>query len=112
MSERVDRRLFRRVKADVLVRPTGALAGRPHRRVNDISMGGLRVYADDEHHLGERMELEVLLGEEASATFTAEVAWVDALPSGAPARFDVGLRFLEVQADDLDRLAKVLETPT
>jgi hypothetical protein len=110
MTERVDRRLFRRVKADVLARPTGALAhSRTHRRVTDISLGGLRVYSEEEHHLGERMEMEVLFGGGESATFIAEVAWVDALPSSAPARFDVGLRYLEIEAEDLERLSKVLE---
>ena len=112
MTERVDRRQFRRMKAAVLARPVGALAhGRPHRPVNDISLGGLRVFADDAHVQGERIEMEVLFGEGDSATFVAEVAWVEELPKGAPARFDVGLRYLDVAASDLDRLAKVLGNP-
>lgn len=112
MTEGVDRREFRRVKAEVLARPVGALAhGRPHRRVNDISLGGLRVFADDAHVPGERIEMEVLFGEGDSATFIAEVAWVEELPEGGPARFDVGLRYLEVAASDLARLAKVLGDP-
>jgi len=35
--------------------------------------------------------------------------WVDALPEGSPARFDVGLRFVDGSAADLDRIRRVLD---
>jgi hypothetical protein len=37
------------------------------------------------------------------------VVWAEALPFDAPARFEMGLRFVEVDPDDLGRIAGVLE---
>lgn len=107
-----DRRSFRRVAADVLARPVGPL-GRGARladpqRVGDISGGGLRVYSDRICAPGERLEMEVLFRDGASATVTAEVVWVENLPPNAPARHDVGLRYVEVRPADLERIRAVL----
>jgi len=103
-----DRRRYRRARAPILVRPVGPLAGRDARLVNDISLGGLRAYTDDHHREGERLELELLLPDGGSATCLAEVVWIDCLPDGGPARFDVGLRFVDAADEDLERIGKVL----
>jgi hypothetical protein len=113
MSNPSDRRLYRRVKANVLARPVGGLgqahARRPDpRRVNDISMGGLRVYSDETYQMGQRLEMEILFTGGDSATLIAEVVWVENLPGDAPAKFDVGLRYVDVQPQDLDRILAVL----
>lgn len=113
MTQNDERRLFRRVQAEVFARPYGKLTqgvGRPSpRKVKDISMGGLRVYADEGYDVGQRIEMEIFFADGDSATVHAEVVWVDALPAGAPARFDVGLRYLDVRRQDLARIAQVLE---
>jgi PilZ domain len=103
-----DRRLFRRVQADVLVRPVSFLARAVKRRVQDLSVGGLRIYSDEKHRPGSRLELELFFRDETSATFLAEVVWVTDLPEGAPALHDVGLRFVDVRPGDLARVHEAL----
>ncbi len=105
-----DRRRYRRVRAPIFVRPLGplALAHSLSRKVGDISLGGLRAYTDDKYKPGARLELELFFPDKSSATIHAEVVWVQVLPKGAPARFDVGLRYVGVDPKDLDRIAGVL----
>ncbi len=103
-----DRRRYRRVKAPILIRPVGPLGQRASRQVGDISLGGLRAFSDDKHKPGERFELELFMPDGGSATVVAEVVWVQVLPAGSPARFDVGLRYVDVDPEDLQRIARVL----
>jgi hypothetical protein len=105
----IDRRSFRRARANILVRPAGFLARIAPRPVKDISLGGLRTLSDDPQRVGARLELELLFPDGGSATCLAEVVWVEPLPDGAAARFEVGLRFVEARPEDLKRIAGVLE---
>jgi hypothetical protein len=105
-----DRRQFLRLKAPVFCRPVG----RPlfaRRQTNDISLGGVRVYADEAPAPGDRLELELFLPDETALTCTVEVVWIEPLPDGAPARFDVGARFITLDAAARTRLAEVLKQP-
>jgi hypothetical protein len=43
-----------------------------------------------------------------SVKYTAEVMWVEELAAGAPARFDMGLRFLQLDAEAMKLLLHVL----
>ncbi|MBI1945172.1 MAG: PilZ domain-containing protein [Deltaproteobacteria bacterium] len=105
-----DRRQFPRVRAPVTCRAAG-----PHARIaaaqqpQDISLGGMRIYASEEVRCGARLELELFLGEGGSVPCTVEVVWVDKLPAAAPARFDVGLRILAINDTDRQRLATALD---
>lgn len=108
MPAEVDRRRFRRVCAAILVRPLGPLA-RAARQVSDISAGGLRAYSDDKQRMGAKLELELVFPDGGNATCTAEVVWIESLPADAPAKYEMGLRFLDVEPEDLERIAGVLE---
>jgi hypothetical protein len=105
----VERRRYARVRAPILVRPIGpaALQHLP-RQVGDIGVGGLRAYSDDVQTPGTRVELELFLPKGEPAVVLAEVAWVQELPPGGAARFDVGLRFLHVSEADLARIGAAL----
>jgi hypothetical protein len=86
--------------------------GRPlfaRRRATDISLGGVRVYADEAPATGDRLELELFLPDESALICTVEVVWIEPLPDGAPARFDIGARFVKLTAEDQSRLATVLQ---
>ena len=72
-------------------------------------MGGIRLYADDPHTAGERLELELFLPDHSELTCRVEVVWIETLPLDAPARFDVGVRFVEISDADRSRLAAALE---
>ena len=102
----IERRQFPRVRAPIFCRPTGM---RLHRggETQDIGLGGARVFADEAVRPGTPLELELLLPE-GSIVCKAVVAWIEPLPAGAPARFDIGLRFTEVSDGDQARLASVL----
>ena len=103
-----DRRRFRRVQAPILARPAGLLA-QVARRVNDISLGGLRTFSDLPLEIGQRQEIELLFPDGGSATLLVEVAWVDILGDAAPAPFEAGLRIVQVRDEDVARIAAALE---
>ena len=103
-----DRRKFKRVTAPVFCRPVGVpLFGR--RRALDVSLGGLRIYADDPPETGDRLELELFLPDQSELTCIVEVVWVDDLPEGSPARHDVGVKFVTIHPEDRQRLEAVLK---
>ena len=79
------------------------------RRAVDVSLGGMRVFADDAPMAGDRLELELFLPGNAEVTCTVEVVWIDELPEGSPARYDVGVKFVAIEPGDRERLAAVLK---
>lgn len=101
-----NRRGYPRIQAPVYCRPAPLLA--PVASV-DIGLGGVRVYSDEQFEVGSRMEIELFLREEPSLIFTVQVVWINPLPGGAPARYDVGLQFLDVPQQGLHRLRDALE---
>ncbi len=109
MSTTVDRRQYRRARASILVRPAGPLARVAPRLVADISLGGLRAYSDDFQRLGARLELELIFPDKTSATCLMEVVWLEKLAPRAPARYEMGLRFVEVEPEDLEKIGQILE---
>ena len=73
----------------------------------DLSLGGVRIYSDQRFTKGELLTLELMTVDAPVSTFTAEVVWIEELPAGSPALFDVGLRFRSVdptQARALERM--------
>jgi hypothetical protein len=109
-----ERREFKRLQTPVLCRPLGVTlvhSEAAKRSVQDISLGGLCVFTDDKHQKGERLELELFLPDGNTFTIETEVVWVDTLAKGAPARFEVGLRYIEPSPTDLARLQGLLKDP-
>jgi hypothetical protein len=107
-ADELERRHFRRVDAPITVRPVSLLAHAVPLRVNDVSLGGLRAYSDERYRVGVRLELELSFPGGESATMLAEVVWVDELSPGAPARYEVGLRYVDATPDDLILLLQVV----
>ena len=102
-----DRREFPRVNAPVYCRPVGKpLFGK--RKAQDISMGGLRLYSDDLVAPGERLELELFLGDKGGVVCTVEVVWADELGPDAAARYDIGVKFVQIAAQDREKLSGIL----
>lgn len=100
-----DRRHFRRLRAPALWRV--ASVGSALRPV-DVSFGGMRIYSDDVLKVGQRLEIELLVAEGDALKFTTRVVWVETLPAGGPARFDVGLEFLHVDDAIREHLGSLL----
>ncbi len=75
----------------------------------DVSRGGVRIYSDEPMKVGDRLTMELFVeGAVEECSFQARVAWVEKLPKGAVARFDVGLKFIHLEPAAEALLAKVL----
>ena len=107
-----DRRRYPRLAASVTYQPAGAPLFHHRRNAHDISLGGMRVFTDDSISVGSRLDLEILPAAGEPIRCWAVVVWVTALDPGAPAKYDVGLRFSDMEPEDLQRLAGVLLRPS
>lgn len=107
----VERRKFKRLHAPVLCRPLGAalVDDQGKRAVQDISLGGVCVYTDDKHKIGEHLELELFLPTGETVTLDTQICWIDALGPNEPAKYEIGLQYLDVAAGDLAKLEAVLK---
>jgi hypothetical protein len=103
-----ERRKYRRIRAPLYCRPAGMEFLARQRQPIDISLGGVRIFSDDRLKIGELLKLEFFLDGASPATYTAQVVWIEPLEAGAPARFDVGLKFLQLEPEALKMLVGVL----
>jgi hypothetical protein len=108
MSDGHERRKFRRIQAPVYCRPAGLKVMSKREEAIDVSRGGVRVFSDLPMEVGERLTLELFLAGADEVTFLAEVVWIERLPEGSDATFDVGLKFLSLDPAAEALLAKVL----
>jgi hypothetical protein len=77
-------------------------------RTVNMSLGGARVFSDELLKLGTRLHVELLANPESVIKVLARVVWIDELEAGSPARYDVGLEFLDVPEEMSSRLAILL----
>ena len=75
----------------------------------NMSLGGARVFSDDKLKIGTKLNLELLAGPDSTVQVLARVAWIDEPWARGPARFDVGLEFLDVPEEMMSRLAAILK---
>jgi hypothetical protein len=106
-----DRRRDRRIRAAVYCRPAGVEFLARQREPVDVSLGGIRIFSDDAMKVGELLKMEFFLPDTPPVTYTAEVVWIEPLPKDAPARFDVGLKFIQLEPAALALLMRVLGPP-
>jgi hypothetical protein len=103
-----ERRRDRRIQAPVYCRPAGVTLLARHGQPVDLSLGGVRVYSDDKYRVGELVKLEFFVAGSPPVTYTAQVVWLDSLPSGDAARFDVGLKFVDLSPEALQFITGIL----
>jgi len=77
----------------------------------DVSAGGMRLLSERALGKGDRLPLEVLLPDGTWLAVTTKIAWSVKLDVGSTAEYEVGLRFLELTEDDLERLRPLLPAP-
>jgi hypothetical protein len=99
---------YRRVRAPIYHRPTSWFGQGLPRRSAQPSLGGVRSYSDDKVKAGHLLEMDVFLPNGDAVTALVEVEWCDPLPRGGPARFDVGMRIVQISPADRPRLDSVL----
>jgi len=73
-------------------------------------LGGISVFTDELPKQGDPLHLEIFLRDGTSVVCGVQVAWVQTLPEGAPARCRVGLDFTALRPNDRERLAGALES--
>lgn len=66
------------------------------------------MFSDQDFAIGSRLDLDILVPDGSSVRCWAEVVWTVDLGAGGPARFDVGLKFTDMDPADIQRLATVL----
>jgi adhesin HecA-like repeat protein len=96
------------VEAPFFCRPAGVNFFAQHVEPVDVSFGGLRIYCDEEYPVGALVRLDVFTPRKPPASFTGEVMWIKAAARGAPARYDVGLAFVDLNPDALALLRPLL----
>jgi PilZ domain len=106
-----ERRKFRRIQTALYCRPAGMKFLARQREAVDVSLGGVRIYSDEPMRVGELLKMEFFLPDVEPVTYTAEVVWIDAMPPGADAKFDVGLKFIQLDPPALQLLLTVLGPP-
>jgi hypothetical protein len=77
----------------------------------DVSLGGVRIYSDEALHVEDLLKMEFFVQDVEPVTYTAEVVWIDLLTEGGPAKFDVGLKFIQLEPGALQLLLQVLGPP-
>jgi len=68
----------------------------------------MRVYTDEDFPVGARLELDVMTPDSDPIRLWARVVWRLELFDGSPAKFDTGLKFLDMAEIDRQRLAGLL----
>jgi hypothetical protein len=99
--------MYPRLNVPMLWRTPGMVA--TLGRTVNMSLGGARVFSDERLRIGTKLNLELLAEPDSTLQVLARVVWVDELETGSPARYDVGLEFLEVPERMLSRLVAILE---
>lgn len=105
-NSELDRRQYPRYNAPVCYRPAPFFS--PRKPVVDIGLGGIQIYSENKFRIGKRLELELFLPNGDILIFTAKGVWQNELSEDATARYDVGLQFLDVPKDGVQRLQEVL----
>lgn len=106
MSDQENRRKYPRYDSPVCYRSASLFSAR--KPLVNISLGGIRIYSDEEFKIGRRLELELILPDDTILTCTARVVWQSPLPGNSSAKYDTGLQFLEISAEHLQRLSEMI----
>lgn len=80
----------------------------------DISLSGMRVHTNQLLDIHKSLlKWELLFPDDSTLQCRTRVVWVKHLPDWASFAYDVGLQFLELSTEDLQRLVKFLQlSPT
>lgn len=108
LKDGIERRLFPRVKADVMYRAP-RIAPRK-RAIHDISLGGVRINCDEKLEIGRELEMEFYLPDGNAIAAIAKVRWTSKLPKGSDALYTAGLEFMHLTPEAAEQLRKVCVT--
>jgi c-di-GMP-binding flagellar brake protein YcgR len=80
-------------------------------RAANASQGGLLVYLPELVQVGEafRLRMYFSIPDMQKVEIVAEIAWVDIPIGGKPLEYRAGLKFLEISAEDQEKLTRFLK---
>jgi hypothetical protein len=102
-----DKRRFPRFKNPVYYHPVQTFG--ISRETSDISLGGVRIYSNNPLKEKQSLEIELLLPSGKSVVASVRVAWINVLPPGSEALYDVGLEFTNLPEDSILELKSALD---
>jgi len=76
--------------------------------VKNLSVGGVRIYSDEELGLGQTLELEFILPNGKTVEAAAKVVWTKKQEPGSEGLYDVGMEFIRLPDASLKELSSVL----
>ena len=92
----------------VSVRAPGEATAESWMSTRDLSAGGMRLLSDRALLKGDRLALEILLPDGSWLQVTTKVAWSVQMDVGATSAYEVGLRFIDLDAEGQARLLPLL----
>lgn len=104
-----EKRRHPRVDAPIYCMPKGPFCPGP---VVDISLGGARVYCDDEKEVGDELKLEMLFPDKHIHSCDVTVVWVkNAVSEKGPvdAHYEMGLKFNEVPDTTISAMKRCIK---
>jgi hypothetical protein len=107
LMKKIERRRFPRVMTPVFYRVPRILTAK--HPVLNLSLVGVRIYSDERLDVGERLDLEFFLPEGTTVEAMGRVVWIKEMSPGEEALYDVGLEFVELSEDTLEKLKTVLK---
>ncbi len=99
---------YRRIEAPIYHRPASWFARGLRGGTTSPEVTGVRSYSDDWLKPGRKLEMDVFPPGGGSLRALVEVVWCDEMPEDFPARYDVGMRVLQVEGGSLSQLRGVL----
>ena len=103
-----NRRAFPRHDLLVTVRHSGEESDDDWMSTRDVSAGGMRLLSDRALEKGDHLKLEILLPDGSWLAAETKVAWSVKLDVNAPAEYEVGLRFVGLTPEDMERMKPLL----
>lgn len=107
MTDSKNRRQYPRFDAPICYRSASLFSAR--KPLVNISLGGIRIYSDEEFKVGKRLELELIMPDDTILACTVRVVWQSPLPEHSQAKYDTGLQFLDISAEHLQSLAQIID---
>jgi hypothetical protein len=101
------RRLFPRFKIPAYFRPAHPFGQK--QEIQDIGLGGMRVYGNRPLRLGKEMDIKLFLPNGKTMDARARISWVNTLPPGSDALYDIGYEFIELPPETHQELKSLLE---
>lgn len=102
-----ERRRYPRLNVPVLVR--SAKKEEEASPTYNMGLGGVRIYSNRYLKKGKKLQIELCFPERNSVVADVRVVWIKVLPPDSEAAFDVGLEFIDLPSDAIEKIGDVLK---